>query len=54
MEGPIAPSKVAYVAKELYDMGCFEISLADTIGVGTRGNKLDEPFLIFKIEALHW
>lgn len=42
VEGPIPPSKVAYVAKELYDMGCFEISLGDTIGVGTPGNKFDE------------
>ncbi|KAL6997673.1 hydroxymethylglutaryl-CoA lyase [Sarracenia purpurea var. burkii] len=37
IEGAVAPSKVAYVAKELYDMGCFEISLGDTIGVGTPG-----------------
>ncbi|XP_047316694.1 hydroxymethylglutaryl-CoA lyase, mitochondrial-like [Impatiens glandulifera] len=37
VEGATAPSKVAYVAKELYDMGCFEISLGDTIGVGTPG-----------------
>ncbi|XVF47278.1 hypothetical protein PTKIN_Ptkin03bG0096800 [Pterospermum kingtungense] len=37
VEGAIPPSKVAYVAKELYNMGCFEISLADTIGVGTPG-----------------
>ncbi|XWS71231.1 hypothetical protein CRYUN_Cryun03dG0121100 [Craigia yunnanensis] len=37
VEGEIPPSKVAYVAKELYKMGCFEISLADTIGVGTPG-----------------
>ncbi|GAB2277085.1 hypothetical protein Dimus_011794 [Dionaea muscipula] len=36
-EGSIHPSKVAYVAKELFDMGCFEISLGDTIGVGTPG-----------------
>lgn len=36
-EGMIPPSQVAYVAKELYDMGCFEISLGDTIGVGTPG-----------------
>ncbi|KAK3032373.1 hypothetical protein RJ639_037091 [Escallonia herrerae] len=35
VEGAIPPSKVAYVAKELHDMGCFEISLGDTIGVGT-------------------
>ncbi|KAL9248321.1 hypothetical protein vseg_021658 [Gypsophila vaccaria] len=37
VEGLIPPSKVAYVAKELYDMGCFEISLGDTIGVATPG-----------------
>ncbi|GMH10329.1 hypothetical protein Nepgr_012170 [Nepenthes gracilis] len=36
-EGPVHPSKVAFVAKELHRMGCFEISLADTIGVGTPG-----------------
>jgi hydroxymethylglutaryl-CoA lyase len=34
-EGEIAPTKVADVAKALYDMGCYEISLGDTIGVGT-------------------
>ncbi|XP_040906099.1 3-hydroxy-3-methylglutaryl-CoA lyase, cytoplasmic isoform X3 [Toxotes jaculatrix] len=34
-EGHIEPSKVAEVAKRLYDMGCCEISLGDTIGVGT-------------------
>ncbi|KAI4373639.1 hypothetical protein MLD38_011745 [Melastoma candidum] len=37
VEGPISPSRVAYVAKELYEMGCFEISLGDTTGVGTPG-----------------
>ncbi|XP_058196355.1 hydroxymethylglutaryl-CoA lyase, mitochondrial isoform X1 [Rhododendron vialii] len=40
VEGAIPPSKVAYVAKQLYDMGCFEISIADTIGVGTPGTVL--------------
>ncbi|XP_015698004.2 hydroxymethylglutaryl-CoA lyase, mitochondrial [Oryza brachyantha] len=40
VEGAIHPSKVAYVAKELYDMGCSEISLGDTIGVGTPGSVL--------------
>ncbi|WP_249975436.1 hydroxymethylglutaryl-CoA lyase [Vreelandella olivaria] len=34
-EGDIAPKKVAEVAKALFDMGCYEISLGDTIGVGT-------------------
>ena len=34
-EGDIAVTKVADVAKMLFDMGCYEISLGDTIGVGT-------------------
>lgn len=34
-EGEIAPAKVVHVAKALYAMGCAEISLGDTIGVGT-------------------
>jgi hydroxymethylglutaryl-CoA lyase len=34
-EGDIAPEAVAFVAKELYGMGCYEVSLGDTIGVGT-------------------
>ncbi|XP_020884403.1 hydroxymethylglutaryl-CoA lyase, mitochondrial isoform X2 [Arabidopsis lyrata subsp. lyrata] len=38
VEGAVPPSKVAYVVKELYDMGCFEISLGDTIGIGTPGS----------------
>ncbi|KAL5223026.1 hypothetical protein ABZP36_027739 [Zizania latifolia] len=36
-EGSVPPSNVAYVAKKLYDMGCYEVSLGDTIGVGTPG-----------------
>lgn len=31
----IKPEKVAEVSKKLYDMGAYEISIADTIGVGT-------------------
>ena len=34
-EGDIAPEKVAEVAKALYQLGCYEISLGDTIGTGT-------------------
>jgi hydroxymethylglutaryl-CoA lyase len=34
-EGEVAPQRVAEVAGELYDMGCYEVSLGDTIGVGT-------------------
>ena len=34
-EGEIKPQKVAEVSRALLDMGCYEISLGDTIGVGT-------------------
>jgi hydroxymethylglutaryl-CoA lyase len=34
-EGAIEPAAVAGVAKALFDMGCYEISLGDTIGTGT-------------------
>ncbi|KAA0018750.1 hydroxymethylglutaryl-CoA lyase [Salinicola corii] len=34
-EGNIAPQRVAEVSRALYEMGCYEISLGDTIGVGT-------------------
>ncbi len=34
-QGEVAPADVAKVAKALLDMGCYEISLGDTIGVGT-------------------
>ena len=34
-EGEVAPAAVAQVAADLLDLGCAEISLGDTIGVGT-------------------
>jgi hydroxymethylglutaryl-CoA lyase len=34
-DGEIKPQAVAGVAKTLWDLGCYEISLGDTIGVGT-------------------
>jgi hydroxymethylglutaryl-CoA lyase len=36
-EGEVTPQRVAEVAAALLDMGCYEISLGDTIGVGTPG-----------------
>ena len=36
-EGEVAPQRVAEVAAALYEMGCYEVSLGDTIGVGTPG-----------------
>jgi hydroxymethylglutaryl-CoA lyase len=34
-EGEVKPEAVADVAQQLFDMGCYEISLGDTIGTGT-------------------
>lgn len=34
-QGDMDPAQVAAVSREMLDMGCYEISLGDTIGVGT-------------------
>ncbi|MFZ0487804.1 MAG: hydroxymethylglutaryl-CoA lyase [Arenicellales bacterium] len=34
-EGEVDPRKVAEVSEAIYNLGCYEISLGDTIGVGT-------------------
>jgi hydroxymethylglutaryl-CoA lyase len=34
-DGPTPPEKVAEVARQLFELGCYEISLGDTIGAGT-------------------
>jgi hydroxymethylglutaryl-CoA lyase len=34
-EGAVAPETVAWVAGRMMELGCYEISLGDTIGVGT-------------------
>jgi hydroxymethylglutaryl-CoA lyase len=34
-DGPVAPAEVARVAEALWSMGCYEISLGDTIGRGS-------------------
>ncbi|MBC8337690.1 MAG: hydroxymethylglutaryl-CoA lyase [Alphaproteobacteria bacterium] len=39
-EGDVPPEAVASVAKRLWQMGCHEISLGDTIGTGTPGAAL--------------
>ena len=40
-EGAVAPGRVRDVAGALFDAGCYEISLCDTIGVGTPGAAQD-------------
>ena len=54
-EGEIAPEAVVRVARELHSMGCYEISLGDTIGVGTplKAERLIEAVAIdVPIDAL--
>ncbi|HYJ18425.1 MAG TPA: hydroxymethylglutaryl-CoA lyase [Burkholderiales bacterium] len=34
-EGDVKPEEVADVSKRLFDLGCYEVSLGDTIGTGT-------------------
>jgi isopropylmalate/homocitrate/citramalate synthase len=34
-EGPVEPARVAEVAEALWRLGCYQVSLGDTIGVGT-------------------
>src|ERR1017187_2459983 len=36
-EGEVQPAAVADVAWPLFEMGCYEVSLGDTIGAGTPG-----------------
>jgi hydroxymethylglutaryl-CoA lyase len=40
-EGPIPPKEVAKVAEMLLELGCREISLGDTIGVGTPSRTIE-------------
>lgn len=39
-EGDIEPKVVDQVANKLINMGCYEVSLGDTIGIGTPGNSI--------------
>ncbi|KAL2534947.1 Hydroxymethylglutaryl-CoA lyase [Abeliophyllum distichum] len=50
VEGAVPPSQVVYVAQELLNMGCTEISLGDTIGVGTPGTVI--PMLEAVLEVV--
>jgi hydroxymethylglutaryl-CoA lyase len=54
-EGEIAPQAVATVCDELLELGCYEVSLGDTIGTGTAGSMqrlLDTLLARFKPEQL--
>ncbi|MCL4680738.1 MAG: hydroxymethylglutaryl-CoA lyase [Rhodocyclaceae bacterium] len=54
-QGAVPPAAVAEVAARLAELGCYEISLGDTIGVGTPASvarMLDEVTLLVPVERL--
>lgn len=54
-EGEVSPQKVAEIALRLYSIGCYEISLGDTIGVGTPASMrrlLTEVLKVVPVEAV--
>lgn len=52
-QGEIEPSSVINVAKQLIDMGCYEVSLGDTIGIGTLQQTNDLMSAIWKEIPTH-
>ncbi len=58
-DGPTNPAEVIKVAEELLDMGCYEVSLGDTLGSANPDNTkklLSELLSVFETEdlALHF
>lgn len=51
-EGDIAPEKVAEVTEKLLAMGCYEVSLGDTIGVGTPAKTRAMLEAVLKITSI--
>jgi len=45
-QGDIDPQIVENVTKKLFEMGCYEVSLGDTIGIGTPGKFNDSLALL--------
>lgn len=52
-EGDIDPGKVAFVSSKLMEMGCYEVSLGDTIGVGTPESMKDMLSCVIKEIPIH-
>lgn len=52
-EGKVKPSAVAKVVEILLDQGCYEISLGDTIGVGTPGTFGEMLDAVIKVAKPH-
>ena len=47
-QGVVAPEDVAAVARKLFEAGCYEISLGDTIGTGTPSVAVDMVETVMK------
>jgi isopropylmalate/homocitrate/citramalate synthase len=50
-EGKVSPSKVVRLGVKLLEMGCYELSLGDTIGVGTP-REVSDLLLAFAAEGV--
>ena len=50
-EGYVTPKRVLEVTSKLLDMGCYEVSLGDTIGKGTP-KKIDELVAKLKLDSI--
>ncbi len=48
-QGPVEPQQVVNVVQQMLDLGCDEIDIADTIGVGTAGQVKRVYEAIFKV-----
>ena len=53
-DGYVPPDAVGFVALTLREMGCYEISLGDTIGVGTPSECVLVLFLVVEITRSAW
>ena len=47
MQGEVDPKTAAEIAGQLYKMGCSEVSMGDTIGVGTAASVAE----MFKVQS---
>ncbi len=52
-EGEVSMAVVAGIAKTMIDQGCYEISLGDTIGVGTPGKAQAMVEQVAKVVPMH-
>ena len=53
MQGDVEPATAAKIAGKLYEMGCYEVSMGDTTGVGTPAS-VAEMFKVCSPAAYPW